>query len=179
MDRDWRVFRASLVAQEHEEKHARDRPSHANYNNNNNGSDGDEVDERQAKQEKFGSIFAAIFKSSHDADHDSSSHGHGTSHNNSNNHHEGNIFDGHSVGGAHNMIPESCKDPFVTRAEIPVLLEPKTKIDRHRWAHELEHIEAGCVLIANEKLGGVFHQTVVLVIEHNDVTGSTGIVINR
>jgi len=35
------------------------------------------------------------------------------------------------------------------------------------------------VLVANEKLGGVFHQTVVLVIEHNDVTGSTGIVINR
>lgn len=33
--------------------------------------------------------------------------------------------------------------------------------------------------MANEKLGGVFHQTVVLIIEHNELTGSTGMVINR
>ena len=37
----------------------------------------------------------------------------------------------------------------------------------------------GCVLIANEKLGGVFHQTVVLIVDHHEKTGTTGVVINR
>lgn len=44
---------------------------------------------------------------------------------------------------------------------------------------QIPHIEPGCVLVANERLGGVFHQTVVLIIDHNDSSGSTGIVINR
>ena len=55
----------------------------------------------------------------------------------------------------------------------------EVKIDRHRWAHPLSHIEPGSLLVANEKLGGVFHQTVVLIIDHNESTGSTGMVINR
>ena len=57
--------------------------------------------------------------------------------------------------------------------------EPKVKIDKHRWAHPLFHVEPGCILVANEKLGGVFHQTVVLIIDHHDTAGSTGMVINR
>eukprot|EP00553_Chaetoceros_curvisetus_P002575 CAMPEP_0204619636 /NCGR_PEP_ID=MMETSP0717-20131115/5934_1 /ASSEMBLY_ACC=CAM_ASM_000666 /TAXON_ID=230516 /ORGANISM="Chaetoceros curvisetus" /LENGTH=448 /DNA_ID=CAMNT_0051633667 /DNA_START=82 /DNA_END=1428 /DNA_ORIENTATION=- len=217
MDRDWRVFRAGLVAKEVEEQNETKNPKSTNYNhltssssNHHHGhshhnhhvhhrhssssSSSHAFDEKQAKQEKFGNIFAAIFKSAQD-----------------NTDTYNNIFDGSNVGNAgantntshgkgnghghhppypsalsslHSMIPlipESCKDPFVTRAEIPVLMQPSpsTKINKHRWAHPLTHIEAGCVLIANEKLGGVFHQTVVLVIEHNDVIGSTGIVINR
>jgi putative transcriptional regulator len=53
------------------------------------------------------------------------------------------------------------------------------KLDKHRWAHPLFHVEPGCILVANERLGGVFHQTVVLIIDHNEAAGSTGMVINR
>lgn len=157
MGRDWRLFRAKLVAQEAAEaREASTTPVHQ-------GKAREIYDEKQAKQEKFGNIFAAIFNSSKQSDDESS------------------IFAGDRVGGAtvHSMIPETCEDPFLSKAEIPVLLQPKVNVDKHRWAHPLPHIETGCVLVANEKLGGVFHQTVVLVIEHNDVTGSTGIVINR
>lgn len=73
----------------------------------------------------------------------------------------------------------ACNDPFASPEDVPALLEPRVKIDSTRWAHELPNIEAGCVLVANEKLGGVFHQTVVLIIDHDDVNGSTGVVINR
>lgn len=116
------------------------------------------------KQEKFSNIFAAIF----------------------NNHKESekkamNIFDGDAVGGATatSIIPECCEDPFVSPKELPLFLSPKVSVDKHRWAHPIAHIEPGCVLVANEKLGGVFHQTIVLVIDHNEAAGSTGIVINR
>jgi len=157
MDRDWRHFRARLVAQEaHENEQAEQ-----GQQQQPRASSANAQDEKQSKQEKFGNLFAAIFNNK---DHDDAS-----------------IFDGDAVGGARseNLIPETCEDPFVSKEEIPVLMQPKVTVDKHRWAHPLDHIEPGCVLVANEKLGGVFHQTVVLVIEHNDVTGSTGIVINR
>jgi putative transcriptional regulator len=72
------------------------------------------------------------------------------------------------------------RDPFVSVEELPCHI-PQTisTINKHRWAHEISHIETGCVLIANEKLGGVFHQTVVLIVQHSDKAGSIGIVINR
>lgn len=165
MDRDWRLFRAKLVAQEEVETHVHDPHEHHEAHSHVHEARQNQLhDDRQMKQEKFGNIFAAIFHKTNEEQQQ-----------------ETNIFDGNSVGGAsiHSMIPDTCKDPFVTRAEIPVLLQPKVTVDKHRWAHPLTHIEAGSVLIANEKLGGVFHQTVVLVIEHNDITGSTGIVINR
>lgn len=154
MDRDWRVFRAKLVAQEQHDNETQKK-------NTKKDRDTSPRDDSQKKQEKFGNIFAAIF---HGKETDDSS-----------------IFNGDSVGGAtsESLIPENCEDPFLSKAEIPVLMQPKVHLDKHRWAHPLTHIEPGCVLVANEKLGGVFHQTVVLVIEHNDVTGSTGIVINR
>ena len=73
-------------------------------------------------------------------------------------------------------------DPFAGEREIPALIGEaiaKESFDNHRWAHQLDHIEPGCVLVANEKLGGVFHQTVLLMIDHNDRDGSLAIVINR
>ena len=161
MDNDWRVFRARLVAQEKVEKEEarpktppeNDQEATANHN-----------DEKQAKQEKLGNLFAAIFQNNKEGSGKKSS-----------------IFDGDAVGGAtsSSVIPSSCEDPFVSEAEIPVLMKPKVTLDKHRWAHSISHIEPGCVLVANEKLGGVFHQTVVLVIDHHEATGSTGIVINR
>jgi len=112
------------------------------------------------KQDKLGDLFAgaisSIFKKNEKTD----------------------IFQGDSVG---NSLTEDLvyEDPFVSEAELPLLLKPKAKIDKHRWAHEISHVEPGCVLIANEKLGGVFHQTVVLIVEHHENSGSTGVVINR
>jgi putative AlgH/UPF0301 family transcriptional regulator len=79
------------------------------------------------------------------------------------------------IGGS--SVP--VEDPFATEDELPVMMQPKVNLDRHRWAHPIGHIEPGCILIANEKLGGVFHQTIVLIIDHHERTGSTGIVINR
>ena len=114
------------------------------------------------------------------------------------------IFDGSSVGGAHTSMKPLANgehqptldirenelselfhdDPFCSAAELPIYLQPKetsinSRVSKHRWAHEISHIEPGSVLIANEKLGGVFHQTVVLVVDHHETTGTTGIVINR
>jgi putative transcriptional regulator len=157
MDRDWRLFRAKLVAQEAHEAQVNAAGNHRRTSDNHTN----DYDEKQVKQEKFGNIFAAFF---HSKDNDDNS-----------------IFNGDTIGGAApgSMIPDTCEDPFVSKDELPVLLQPKVQVNKHRWAHSLSHIEPGCVLIANEKLGGVFHQTVVLVIEHSDVTGSTGIIINR
>jgi hypothetical protein len=149
MDNDWRVFRAKLVAQEEIEA----------------GEKAPSIpDEKLAKQGQLGEMFAGAISSifsSKNKDHP-----------------EKDIFDGRSIGGA---LPSDIvsQDPFVSAAELPILMKPKVNIDKHRWAHEIPHIEPGCILVANEKLGGVFHQTVVLIIEHNDANGSTGVVINR
>jgi len=161
MGRDWRIFRAKLVAQE--EAEMQERQNCEQHNGNRNKLNSQPTDAKLARQEKFGNLFAAILQF-HNKESDDEK-----------------IFEGTSVGGAdlESKIFENCEDPFVSKAEIPVLLQPKANIDKHRWAHPLTHIEPGCVLIANERLGGVFHQTVVLIIEHNDVNGSTGIVINR
>lgn len=79
------------------------------------------------------------------------------------------------IGGS----PVPVEDPFASEDELLLMMEPKVIWDQHRWAHKISHIETGCVLIANEKLGGVFHQTVVLIIDHNDKAGSIGVIINR
>lgn len=94
------------------------------------------------------------------------------------------IFDGSDVGGATEFskiqVPSSCSDPFMDDEECHLIYdEPDVTLDTHRWAHPLSNVEPGCILVANEKLGGVFHQTVVLIIDHNEATGSTGMVINR
>lgn len=184
MGNDWRMFRAQLVAQELAEENSEDNSAPAIHSNSQGHKAmkafGDPSvaaeDEKQARQEKFGNIFAAIFSNNKEAEKSAKGN---KSHRSHRSHRS--IFDGLHVGGAtpDSMIPDTCEDPFVSEAEIPVLLKPKVQVDKHRWAHPLSHIEPGCVLIANEKLGGVFHQTVVLIIEHNEGTGSTGIVINR
>lgn len=201
MGNDWRMFRAQLVAQENAEKKneaARDpystyakitanQASHAARSNasssNHHSNKNQPFDEKQAKQEKFGNIFAAIFSHNKDGQQNEGQKSNPSSSFSSTRlrYSRSSIFDGLHVGGAtpDSMIPDSCEDPFVSAAELPVLLKPKVQVDKHRWAHPLSHIEPGCVLIANEKLGGVFHQTVVLIVEHNEGAGSTGIVINR
>jgi putative AlgH/UPF0301 family transcriptional regulator len=153
MDNDWRVFRAKLVAQETAEA--------SQLKKNSADSDHHGSDEKLGKLEQLGDLFAgaisSIFRSHKDED----------------------IFDGLSIGGADLLDDIVSQDPFVSKEEIPMLMKPKVNLDKHRWAHQIPHVEPGCILVANEKLGGVFHQTVILIIEHNEANGSTGIVINR
>lgn len=58
-------------------------------------------------------------------------------------------------------------------------------IDTHRawkgdrWAHELGLVEKGCLLLAHETLQGVFSQTAVLIMEHDDATGTLGLILNK
>ena len=159
MNNDWRVFRASLVAKEQAESKRR-------ANTPNGKKENAVKDAKLAKQGDLGDMFAdaisSIF-SNKEKDGDF----------------RGDIFDGDTVGGV--ALPEvlKCEDPFLSRAELPMLMNSKISIDKHRWAHTISYLEPGCVLVANEKLGGVFHQTVVLIIDHCESQGSTGIIINR
>lgn len=167
MNNDWRVFRAKLVAQEQAEEEANKGKSKKSKSDTLVSED-----ERLAKQGQLGEMFAqtisSIFKGNKDQE------------GSSNGKNRGDIFKGDRVGGALPLEEELLyHDPFVSAEEIPILMKPQPKINKHRWAHDISHVEPGCVLIANEKLGGVFHQTVVLVIEHHETSGSTGIVINR
>jgi len=194
MDNDWRVFRAKLVAQERAEQQQQNKPSKSSSSSANFLPNHSNNDAKLAKQGQLSDLFAgaiaSIFKKAQPQVPSGS--------NNKSNKRESstNIFDGETVGGAnyhqaaehrHSNNNEYTgddllyQDPFLSPEELPLLLKPRstTKIDKHRWAHAIPHVEPGCVLIANEKLGGVFHQTVVLIIEHHETTGSTGIVINR
>mmetsp|Transcript_10199 Transcript_10199/g.27987 ORF Transcript_10199/g.27987 Transcript_10199/m.27987 type:complete len:461 (-) Transcript_10199:532-1914(-) len=95
-----------------------------------------------------------------------------------------NIFDGSSIGGMNLGGMDSnfvINDPFMSADELPIHMDvvPSIQIDKHRWAHPIDHIERGSVLIANEKLGGVFHQTIVLIVDHHETKGTSGIIINR
>jgi putative transcriptional regulator len=165
MDNDWRVFRARLVAQEQTEaldsspKHSCSRVHESSL---------DSRDEKQSRQDKFGNIFAAIFSGNNKRENEDKPT-------------TSSIFDGDSIGGATPLsrLPSSCEDPFVSEAEIPLLMPTKVTINKHRWSHPMSHIEPGCILVANEKLGGVFYHTIVLITEHSDKKGTTGFVINK
>lgn len=160
MGNDWREFRAKLVAQE--------RAAVATSANQEEHQQSTNDDPKLAKQGQLGDLFAFTISTIFPAKHqhlqqqiDESKR-------------KRNIFDGDCIGG---IVSE---DPFVSAAELPLLLpQSKVYIDKHRWAHAIPHAERGSVLIANEKLGGVFHQTVVLIIQHCEKTGSIGVVINR
>jgi putative transcriptional regulator len=80
-----------------------------------------------------------------------------------------NIFDDRICGVL------DCNDPFVSKDELPIIMQKEVSIDKHRWAHSIPRPEQGSILISNER----FHQTVVLMISHCDKSGSSGVVINR
>jgi putative transcriptional regulator len=154
MGDDWRTFRARLVAQEQAEEYSPDTSTLSSC----------EETEGSKNHVQLGSMFAGAIsslfsqkKGVEDDQHES-------------------IFDGHHVGFPNEI---EIEDPFASADEIVAVKEPSVKLDRNQWAHPITHVEPGCVLLANEKLGGVFHQTVVLIIDHNEARGSTGIVINR
>lgn len=172
MDNDWRVFRAQLVAQEKRDAELLDSKAGGSKR-----SDAAAKDEKLAKQGQLGDLFAGAISSIF---HKASGSGSGSvaaAAKATTAAKESSIFDGDSVGRYE--LPLNCEDPFVSEQELPTLLRPSVSIDKRRWGHEIPHVEPGCVLIANEKLGGVFHQTVVLIVQHAENAGSTGIVINR
>lgn len=179
MGEDWREFRAHLVAREHaDEEMATSSPK--------------DNSKRSSSLKEEGGIFGAISSIFSKGD---SSKKEETSETNTaatatdqakkTVKENVNIFDGDAIGGATKfskieVAVSPCDDPFMDQEECHLVYDDSdVKLDRHRWAHPLFHVEPGCILVANEKLGGVFHQTVVLIIDHNEQTGSTGMVINR
>ena len=116
----------------------------------------------------FGAAISNIFKS-------------GSHHKGTTKESDENIYRGDSIGRGVLHSDLMYQDPFVSAGELPIHIKPKqyAPVNKHRWAHEIDHIEPGCVLIANEKLGGVFHQTIILIVDHHEKTGTTGVVINR
>lgn len=190
MGDDWRLFRAKLVAQENAEelrkKNAHNSKSSssssakkttpAQGNSSSETEDATAGEESYDKQGQLGDLFGAaissIFGGNGGDQHKKSLAAAGSS-----------LLRGHSIG-----IPQTeddsllYQDPFVSAAELPIHMKPTkgvSSINAHRWAHPISHIEQGCVLVANEKLGGVFHQTVVLIVDHHEKSGTTGVVINR
>ena len=187
LDNDWRVFRAKLVAKEQQDStfvgggHSgpiEDDDVGASSSSERNKSDHEKGDLGEMFSHAISHIFpgkqanAKPFKRAAETDDP--------------------IFKGDRVGNHQESTPFSSsssfshpimtniEDPFVTEAELPCYLPSSEHIiDKHRWAHLIPHIEPGCVMVANEKLGGVFHQTVVLMVEHSEEHGSTGIIINR
>jgi len=171
MGDDWRVFRAKLVVQEQMEAALLESSSQQDDNIFY------DQDSKLARQAHFGKLFSGAFSSifsqkqqqQHQTDHSIGKYRYEN---------KFSISTGEGIGAP---PPTACEDPFASEEEIIAAthLEPKVRINKHRWAHPITHIEPGCVLIANEKLGGVFHQTVVLIIDHHEITGTTGIIINR
>jgi putative transcriptional regulator len=189
MGNDWRAFRAKLVAQEanggipvapstihaHHREQQRQQQHHHKQ------------DKSLNRQSQLGDIFARSISSIFDGGNTNQMPLQHKS-NPSANHRGRTLYEedmyssepfssNNDHHGLHNTL-QSYDDPFVSAAELPLFF-PETKIDKHRWAHEIPHVEPGGVLIANEKLGGVFHQTVVLIIQHCERRGTIGIVINR
>jgi len=171
MGDDWRLFRAKLVAQERaeEQKQKNNKNKKHEKKPTTNDSKDDADDDSSDKQGQLGDLFGAAISSIFGGNSDKAK-GNGVS----------SLLRGNAVG-----IPQTedllYQDPFVSAAELPIHMKPKgvTNISAHRWAHQISHIEQGCVLVANEKLGGVFHQTVVLIVDHHEKSGTTGVVINR
>ncbi|CAM9212609.1 unnamed protein product, partial [Heterosigma akashiwo] len=49
----------------------------------------------------------------------------------------------------------------------------------NEWAHEITHVENGCLLIATDRADGHFRRSVILVLNHDPLKGSTGLVLNK
>jgi putative transcriptional regulator len=182
MGDDWRLFRAKLVAQEKAaistDKHLNKFLTSSSKGNENQDSSSslskassstqeDELEKQGQLGDLFGAAISSIFKSGSLKETRKAS--------------DENIYRGDSIGRGVPQCELMYQDPFVSADELPIHIKPKiyAPVNKHRWAHEIDHIEPGCVLIANEKLGGVFHQTVVMVVDHHEKTGTTGVVINR
>ena len=139
MDRDWRAFRAHLVMNEATE--AKEAAAADQSANGINGSADGPFDERLDKQNTMGNLFAgaisSIFRSNKEAEEQAKVNALC----NENDDEECSIFDGDAVGGAtaFSTLPNGVlvDDPFLSEAELPAVVQPKNKLDKHRWAHSV------------------------------------------
>jgi putative transcriptional regulator len=164
-DNDWRVFRAKLVSQEQEQQEIKKETAPPSSSSSPPLHENDKLLQKQKQlSDFFAGAIGSIFKSHR-------------------NKKDADIFDGDLAGAAASMeelVPEGMiDDPFMSLSELPILIPKSQPVDKHRWAHELGHVEPGAVLIANEKLAGTFRQAVVLVVGHSEKQGTLGVVINR
>jgi putative AlgH/UPF0301 family transcriptional regulator len=179
MGDDWRLFRAKLVAREKADTEKPNKSQRSSSSSSfedavqsssstskSTATQNDELEKQGQLGDLFGAAISSIFKSNNKETPKAL---------------DENIYRGDSVGRSIPSTDLLYQDPFVSADELPIHMKPKdyAPVNKHRWAHPIDHIEPGCVLIANEKLGGVFHQTVVLVVDHHEKTGTTGVVINR
>jgi len=182
MGEDWREFRAHLVAREHVEEDIAMSGSNISNNSKKNGKQQQSSTPKEVGKLISGAISSMFSKGDASKKEEAGDTAMATQAKQKED--SINIFDGYAVGGATHFskieVSSSCSDPFMDDEQCHIIYdEPDVKLDKHRWAHPLFHVEPGSILVANEKLGGVFHQTVVLIIDHNENTGSTGMVINR
>jgi putative transcriptional regulator len=170
MGDDWRVFRAKLVA--HEQTEAR----HA-------AEDWHRSTPRETIEEKgqmFGSELSSILfhgGSPTVTQRKESSYGATDLKKLSKAEQRALLMKGDTIGVPLGQV--QVQDPFASPAEKVCQVKPDDGLNKHRWAHPINHIEEGAVMIASEKLGGVFQQTVLLVVDHHEKTGTTAVVINR
>jgi len=173
MGDDWRLFRAKLVAQEKAESMSslatssgKQISSSSPLASTASSPSDDELKKQGQLSDLFGAAISSIFKSSNQKDASKIS--------------DGNIYRGDVIGRGVPHDDFICQDPFVSADELSIHIKPKNyTFDKHRWAHSVDHIVPGCVLIASEKPGDVFNQTVVLIVDHHKKNGTTGVVINR
>jgi putative transcriptional regulator len=190
MNNDWRLFRANLVAREKAEKeggqefmsndyyHHHEEEEHDMHDHDmmydddmhdHNMHPQSIVEHEVTRNGQLGDLFAGAIQNIFNYSPNKGAEQYST---NDRHHSDEQMFLGEGIG--------SSPDPFASVEELPLWYESRDpKISKHRWAHGISHLEPGCVLIANEKLGGVFHQTIVLIIEHHEATGTFGVVINR
>jgi hypothetical protein len=131
MGNDWREFRALLVAKE-----AVDTQS-PKKSNTKESSSRKNKEEKPTKQGDIGDMFAdAISSIFHQKDKEVSVKTHK------------NIIDRDTISNT--ILPEDlmgCDDPFLSREELPILLENKVSIDKHRWAHPIPHRTRLCTTL--------------------------------
>jgi len=189
MGDDWRTFRARLVAHEQadekrrgifsdgsteqEEKKDIDGAKKQRAKRSIRAEDASSPSENRKLTDILVKGVSSIFSSNHQDSDDTTTN----RKKNSNNEEEvvssRAFIDIDGIGGSH------MEDPFASVEEIVAVKKPTISLDKHKWAHPISHVETGCVLLANERLGGAFHQTVVLIIDHHEATGTVGIIINR
>lgn len=145
MDRDWRAFRARLVMNEAAE--AKEAAANGQtISGINDSADGSSTtyDERLDKQNTMGNLFAgaisSIFRSNKEGEEQATVNAICNEDDE-----ECSIFDGDAVGGAtaSSTLPNGVlvDDPFLSEAELPSVVQPKNKLDKHRWAHPVSSFD--------------------------------------
>jgi len=89
-------------------------------------------------------------------------------------------------GDAEAEGPQLSEDWRAFRAQLvaqerhtPEVLSTTASSRGGRWVHELSAPEVGCLLVARYEDMGIFSKSVILLLAHNDVEGTLGLILNR